>query len=401
MPELFGSYVIHEELGVGGMASVHLAESRGVDGVRQVALKRLFRHVADVPELLASFIDEARLARYLRHPNIARVYEFGRRGGVYFIALEFVPGPTVHQLMRHCRQHVGRIPISLVLEIVWQLCDALDHAHNLRDEAGEPLGIVHRDVSPHNLIVSSSGFVKLIDFGLAKAKHSSVQSQAGIIKGKLNYVAPEYIHGKLDARCDLWAVGVLLHEMLSGRRLFGADDDFATLEQVRSMPIAPPSKSNAAVSRELDEIVLTALQRDPARRWQSASKMRTALSTFSNLSPRLTKPQLSAWVEWAFSQRLEVREDSGVSALHDIIESGQIEEVSHREEEAPLVKRLPASSAAMMERRRESVASMHLVGAAMLHRRRRGPWLWIMLLLLAAAGGFGAAWRLGFVSIDW
>ena len=146
MAEKFGSYVIHEELGVGGMASVHLAESPAVKS--RVALKRLYPHVADIPELLAMFIDEARLARFLRHPNIARVYEFGRISGVYFIAFEFVPGPTVQQLQRQCDANVGPIPIPVVLEIGGQLCDALDHAHTLRDDAGQALGIVHRDVSP-------------------------------------------------------------------------------------------------------------------------------------------------------------------------------------------------------------------------------------------------------------
>src|SRR5690606_20752887 len=160
----------------------------------------------------------------------------------YSIAFEYGQGPTVQQLARHCDAHVGYIPIPIVLEIASQLCDALHHAHNLCDEEGLPLGIVHRDVTPHNLIVSTTGFVKLIDFGLAKAKQSSVESHSGIIKGKLSYVAPEYLDGQLDVRCDLWAVGVLLHELLTGRKLFDAPDNFGMLEQVRSMPIPPPSR---------------------------------------------------------------------------------------------------------------------------------------------------------------
>src|SRR5512140_1982418 len=164
--ERFGSYTIHEELGAGGMASVHRAEWRGPDGERRrVALKRLFPHVAENEEMVASFIDEARLARYLKHPNIAQVYEFGRFSGTYFIAFEYVPGTTVQQLERKCATHVGPIPIAVTLNIIGQLCDALDHAHNRSDEEGLPLGIVHRDISPHNLIVSNTGLVKLIDFG--------------------------------------------------------------------------------------------------------------------------------------------------------------------------------------------------------------------------------------------
>ena len=375
--EKFGSYVIHEELGVGGLASVHLAESAAIKS--RVALKRLFPHVAEIPELVASFVDEARLARYLRHPNIARVYEFGRIRGVYFIAFEFVPGPTVQQLQRQCNAHVGPIPIPVVLEIACQLCDALDHAHNLRDEAGQPLGIVHRDVSPSNLIVSTSGLVKLIDFGLAKTKQSSVQSQAGVIKGKLNYVAPEYLGGKLDARCDLWAVGVVLHELLTGRRLFDAPDGFITLERVRLMAIPPPSRSNREVPPDLDDIVLTALDRDPAHRWQNAAAMRNALTTHAR-QRSLTRKQLVGWIEWAFSQKQRLREDSAVSALHEIIESKQIVEVGA----------LPAISEAMIERRRESAAMLPPIGAAMLHRRTTSHWLWLVILLIVVAGIVGA-----------
>jgi serine/threonine protein kinase len=374
----FGSYEIYEELGAGGLASVHLARSPAIKA--PVALKRLYPHVASIRELVGSFIDEARLARYLRHPGIARVYEFGRLRGIYFIAFEFVPGPTLQQLQQHCSAHVGRIPIAVVLEIAYQLCDALDHAHNLRNELGLPLGIVHRDVSPSNVIVSSSGQVKLIDFGLAKTKQSSVQSQAGVIKGKLNYVAPEYLSGKLDARCDLWALGVVLYELLTGRRLFDAPEQGAILDRVRSLAIPPPSRANPEVPRDVDQIVLTALERNPDKRWQGAADMRAAIA--AHASRRITQQQLVAWVEWAFSQKQPQRDDSAVTALYEIIQSQQIESVAD----------LPAISEAMLERRRESVAMMPVLRAA--DRQRRGlgrwVWVWIAIALLVAAGA--AAW---------
>src|SRR6187551_273667 len=260
MPTRFGFYDIHEPLGAGGMAEVHLAEWHPPSGPpKRVALKRLYPHIAENPELVAMFIDEARLARYLNHPNIAQVYELGRIKGTYYIAFEFVQGPTVQQLARHCDAQVGYIPIPIVLEIGIQLCDALHHAHNLCDEDGLPLGIVHRDVTPQNLIVSTTGAVKLIDFGLAKAKQSSFESQSGIIKGKLSYVAPEYLDGRLDVRCDLWAVGVLLHELLTGNRLFGSEDELATLDRVRNMAIPPASRFRAEVASELDDILFKAL----------------------------------------------------------------------------------------------------------------------------------------------
>ena len=394
-PERFGSYLVHEELGAGGMATVHLAVGqRGAAQGKRVALKRLFPQVATIPELVASFIDEARLARYLRHPNIAQVYEFGRFSGVYFIAFEFVAGPTIEQLFRHCKEYVGPIPIPVVLHIGCQLLEALEHAHTMCDERGQHLGIVHRDVSPSNLIVSTTGLVKLIDFGLAKAKYSSVQSQAGIIKGKLSYVAPEYLGGKLDARCDLWAVGIVLHELLAGRRLFEATDGFATLERVRSMPIGPPSQHNAEVSRELDEIVLAALERDPARRWQTAAEMKTALERHAQARRPLGHAQLVAWVEWAFAQQQRLREDSSISALHEIMESGLLQPVGDSDDVVLLAKRLPASSAAMMERRRESVSMSPLVGQAMLHRRDASRlWLWLAALLVFLGAALGAYFK--------
>jgi serine/threonine-protein kinase len=384
MPTRFGPYTIHEALGAGGMASVHLADWHPAGGTpRRVALKRLFPHIAENPELVAMFIDEARLARYLRHPNIAQVYEFGRISGTYYIAFEFVQGPTVQQLARQCDAHVGYIPIPVVLEIGCQLCDALHHAHNLCDEEGLPLGIVHRDVSPQNLIMSTAGFVKLIDFGLAKAKQSSVESHSGIIKGKLHYVAPEYLDGTLDVRCDLWAVGVVLHELLAGRPLFEAPDNFAMVGRVRTMAIPPPSRFRAEVTSALDDIMFRALDRDPSRRWQNAASLRAALAAHAREYPPVTKSQLVTWVEWAFAQKHKAREDSGLSALHEILESGQIEAVD-LEDAASALDRLPATSAAVMERRRESVAAMP-VGEAMLRRHRRARmWPWLLAALAFA-----------------
>jgi eukaryotic-like serine/threonine-protein kinase len=373
MPERFASYEIYEKLGSGGLAAVHLAKSRHVSN--PVALKRLYPHIANVRELVGAFLDEARLAKYLRHPGIARVYEFGKLRGIYFIAFEFVPGPTLLQLQEHCAEYVGRIPVMVVLEIAYQLCDALDHAHNLKDELGLPLCIVHRDVSPSNVIVSNTGQVKLIDFGLAKTKQSTVHSQAGVIKGKLNYVAPEYLLGKLDARCDLWALGVVMYELLTGRRLFDAPEQETILDRVRSLPIPPPSRANPEVPPEVDRIVLTALTRDPERRWQRAGDMRDAIGQAA--AGRLTQKQFVSWVEWVFGQKQPLRrEDSGVSALHEIIQSQEVEVIGD----------LPAISEAMMERRRESVAMMPPLGAAMLQRRMSRRWMWLAVAAACAGG---------------
>ncbi len=322
-PEEFGSYLVYEQLGIGGMASVHVAESRSMGGFRKrVALKRLLAHAAENPELVQSFIDEARLVRYLKHANIAQTYDFGKVGDVYFMAMELVPGPTLTQLIRQCNSTLGVIPFPITMNLLIQICDALDYAHNLADEHGKPLGIIHRDVSPPNAIISNTGIVKLIDFGVAKAASSSNQTQVGTVKGKFSYMAPEYLSGKRpDARVDLWAVGAMAHELLTARQLFDADDDFRVIEQVKKAAIIPPSRRNPEVPRELDAVVMTALERDPARRWQSAAAMRTALADVAKeLQTVVSNEQLIQWVDYAFSQR-PPHEGSDLSQLIELLET--------------------------------------------------------------------------------
>jgi serine/threonine protein kinase len=304
--EVLGQYTLYERLGRGGMATVNRAEMRGIAGFRKpVALKRLHPHVAKDPSMLESFVHEARLASHLHHPNIAQTYDLGQAGDFYFIAMEYVPGPTLAQLLRRTAAAAVPIPIPIALAILSQLCDALDYAHNFCDEKGRPLGIIHRDVSPSNIMISSTGVVKLIDFGIAKAAGFGA-AEAGLIKGKLSYMAPEYASGgQLDLRADLFGLGVIAHEMLTGRSLFRATTDADTLLLLRALPIEPPSRWNPDVPADLDDIVLTALQRTPELRWQSAAAMQTAIrNVMGAFGPPVTNQQLIEWVEWAIQQRL-------------------------------------------------------------------------------------------------
>jgi serine/threonine-protein kinase len=291
---MFGPYAIHEQLGTGGMASVHRAERR-VNGVRQrVALKRMLPNAAEDPDLVKLFLDEARLVSLLRHRNIAEIYDFGRVGDDYFLAMELVAGPTLKQLLRHCAATVGIMPYPIALNLLIQVCDALAYAHDRTDAAGKPLHLVHRDVSPSNIVISSNGVVKLIDFGVAKT--ASTHTQAGIIKGKIGYIAPEYLNETgLDRRSDLWAVGVIAYELLCNQRLFTGEDDFETIRQIRSQVIEPPSQHNPDVPAELEAIVMTALERDPARRWQNANALRNALAGVAKPS---TTAEVMEWVDW-------------------------------------------------------------------------------------------------------
>jgi serine/threonine protein kinase len=297
-----GPYTLYERLGRGGMATVNRAEMRGLAGFRKaVALKRLHPHIAADPSMVQSFVHEARLASHLHHPNIAQTYDLGRAGDSYFIAMEYVPGPTLAQLLR--QSSAAAIPIPIALGILSQICDALDYAHNFCDASGKPLGIIHRDISPSNIIISSTGVVKLIDFGIARVADLD-EAEAGLIKGKLSYMAPEYLDGQLDLRADLFGLGVIAHELLTGRPLFHAKDDADTMTLLRALPIQPPSRWNPDVSDDLDDIVLTALQRTPELRWQSATAMRTALTNvMMSCGAPVTNQQLIEWVDRALQQQ--------------------------------------------------------------------------------------------------
>jgi serine/threonine-protein kinase len=420
--EEFGSYTVYEQLGVGGMASVHIAETRSAGGFRKrLALKRLLPHAAGDPDLVESFTHEARLARYLHHANIAQTYDFGQLGGTYFIAMELVAGPTLGQLIRQCKSTIGVIPFPITLNILCQVCDALEYAHNCVDETGAPLGIIHRDVSPPNVVISNSGIVKLIDFGLAKAKTAHVQTQVGTVKGKFRYLAPEYLSGKLDRRVDLWAVGVVAHELLTTHQLIDGDNDFAVLERVRSMPIDPPSRKNPDVPPELDAVVMTALQRDPDARWQTAAAMKKALvEVAAELQTQVTNQQLVQWVEWAFTQE-PAGERGEVSELIKMLEQPSkpaVTTTAHKSADkgsakpakggrkgraTSVVKRTEVRVGEPRERRplRQRMFSTPRIGAAIAKRRRAGTSRagTLFLLLLLVLVGTYAAWYYGYVTL--
>jgi serine/threonine protein kinase len=303
-PEAFGPYLVYEELGIGGMASVHRAEVIGIEGFkRAVALKRMLEHLSYNDDMVKSFVREARLASYMRHRNVAQTYELGKVGEIYFIAMELIEGFTLRDILKHCGQTTGPMPVPVALNIINQICDALDYAHNLSDESGQPLGIIHRDVSPSNIIVAEGGCVKLIDFGIAKASAQGMQTMSGTIKGKFGYMAPEYIGGSIDPRADLFAIGVIAHELLTNRPLFSGPDDMDTLNRVMKMEIQPPSKSNPLVPPEIDDVVMTALERDPEKRWQHATALRNAMTTLTRrLGLVVQDAQVIEWVAWALEQ---------------------------------------------------------------------------------------------------
>src|SRR5688572_1337928 len=237
MGTMFGKYELLERLGKGGMAEVYLARLAGPMGVsRYVALKRMLPDIAN-DRVSQMFIDEVRLAVRLTHPNIVAVYDFGQEGETYFLAMEFVEGRDVHQILKYAsRQRPPTIDIESTLYIIGQVARGLDYAHRLTDAQGRPAQIVHRDVSPANIMVTFSGDVKLADFGIARAAQHmrSTNTEAGEIKGKIRYMSPEQARGEtLDHRTDLFALGTVLLELITLRPAFAGETDIASLLQVQ------------------------------------------------------------------------------------------------------------------------------------------------------------------------
>ncbi len=319
--ELFGPYVVYERLGVGGMASVHRARELGIEGFeRIVALKRLLPHLAEDATFIKSFVREAKLASLLHHVNIVQIFELGRVGTQYFISMEHIDGKDLRKILRQARRHAGPPPIGVTLGLLLQLCDALDYAHTLPGEDGVPLGLVHRDVSPSNILINRAGYLKVIDFGIAKAQSTQLKTQTGRVKGKLAYMAPEAVSGReLDARSDVFAAGVIAHELLTARPLFACKNEYQTLLRVQRGDILPPSTHNRSVPAELDTIVLRALSRDPNERYDSAAAFREDLLEFrAKYQLAATHREIGSWIDWAFS----VAEASTEYSLpHDRIET--------------------------------------------------------------------------------
>jgi len=307
-PEVFGKYLLIERVSVGGMAEVFKAMAVVISGFQKVlAIKRVLPHVAEDAEFIRMFVDEANIAGQLHHANIVQIYDLGAIGESYFIAMEYVEGRDLRAVYDRVKKTRQPIPIHMAAFVAAQMLAGLDHAHRKTDGALRPLNIVHRDVSPPNVLLSYMGDVKLIDFGIAKAAKKISKTQAGVLKGKFGYMSPEQVRGMpVDGRSDLFSVGIILHEMLAGHRLFVGESDFATLEKVRGMPIEPPGRINSGVPPELDAIVMRALERDVARRYPSASEMLHDLQRYLYAqTPVFAEANLAAWMREQFPEEME------------------------------------------------------------------------------------------------
>jgi serine/threonine protein kinase len=289
-------YYLMEKISQGGMAEIFKGLSYDVDGIKKtVCIKKILPHIAASKEFIDSLIDEAKTAVKLVHGNIAQTYDLGKVGEDYFMVMEYVDGKSLSQIHKRCEARGELIPIQFLTYFISEVLSGLDYIHRRTDESGSPLGIVHRDMSPQNIMVSFSGTVKIIDFGIAKSGFRVGATDAGILKGKFAYMSPEQAYGDLiDNRSDIFSVGIMFHEMLSGRRLFKGQDSRETIRNVRRAKVEPPSSARPDVPDELDRIVTKALSKDRRRRYALASEMQSDLVKFLHTTYPDFKPSDAA-----------------------------------------------------------------------------------------------------------
>jgi serine/threonine protein kinase len=295
--ERYGRYRLRGILGQGGMGRLYVAEeSEGDTSGRIVALKRILPHLADSPHFRDMFLREARVITRLKHNNIVATHEFGEIEGSYFVSMEYLPGEDLATVWERCRKG-PLMPITVVMALVEQAATGLHYAHEARDSGGRPLGLVHRDVNPANLFVTYEGVVKLLDFGIAKNSSAPQRTAPGIFKGTYGYCAPEQVvGGNVDRQTDVFCLGIVFWELLTGRQLFDDGNQVTTIDAVRSRRIDPPSALRADVPPEVDAIVLRALDRDRRKRFVSAHQMVGELRALSRQLPMPASKEIGSWL---------------------------------------------------------------------------------------------------------
>jgi serine/threonine protein kinase len=307
-PQPFGKYVLVDKIATGGMAEIFKAQSFSHGGFEHLlVIKRILEHLSDDDEFVEMFIDEAKVSVALQHPNIIRIYDFGKLINNYFIAMECVEGKDVRDLLRRLAKLRRLCPWEYSLFVALEASKGLQYAHTKSDMRGRPYRIVHRDMSPSNILISYDGEVKIADFGIAKAAFNNYNTNGGVLKGKYEYMSPEQAGGEsLDHQSDLFSLGIVLHEMLTGRRLFRTGSDVETLEKIRGTPVEPPSKFNNAISPEVDRIVLKLLSIDRKKRYPSAAALTADLRPLLASTPsHQLSSDLANFVQEVFASEIQ------------------------------------------------------------------------------------------------
>jgi len=391
---VLGRYQLLKEIAIGGMAEIHVAKQTGVEGFEKlVVIKKILPQFARDPHFVKMFLNEARLAARLSHPNVVHIYDLGYANGVYYIAMEYIHGENLSGVTYACRQQKRTIPLEHVLKMVSQVCEGLHYAHTKTDVQGKPLGIVHRDVSPQNVLISYEGVVKLVDFGVAKAAtRYDEDTRAGLIKGKLAYMSPEQISGEpMDSRSDIFSLGIVLWELCTGRRLFGRFEPAVILQKIAEAEVPPPSKANKRILSDLDSIVMRCLQQDRDRRYQSAFQMHIAIEEFMKKQGLSSSTlHLGRFMRTLFRKKLEddekVREAEVSGAGLEAELFADLEPTKEASSGAKAIEELfPTAPPTTGEREPVEVSDEDIIGAP---KKRWGMWIFI-LLLLAALGIVG------------
>lgn len=336
-------YRVIEKLESGGMAEVFRAESEGLQGFRkQVAIKRVLPHLSEKKKFISMFLDEARLSAMLSHSNCVQVFDIGVGDNAFFIVMEFVEGANLKNIVESIKKSGRQFPVSAAALICHEICKGLSYAHEIRDPTGALLNLVHRDMSPPNVLITKYGEVKIVDFGLAKASSQLEKSEPGIIKGKFSYLSPEAAMGQeVDARTDIFAVGIILWELLTQQRLFLGETDFQTVKRVQQAVVPPVAQFNRQVPPQMEQIVLKALARDPGARYQTAKELGQDLNKFMfGYGQAISTYDIAVLVQGAMRDRQRSRPQQP-SIIDKLIEEALLEFTSLTED-----GRAPSASSA-------------------------------------------------------
>lgn len=354
-PKQFGKYYLIEKIAVGGMAEIYKAKTFGVDGFEKLlAIKRILPHCAADKDFITMLIDEAKLTVSLSHANIVQVYDLGKIGDDYFISMEYIHGINLRDIMYRCRETQRPIPPEISVYIIAEVCKGLDYAHRKSDAQGQPLNIIHRDISPQNILLSYEGEVKIVDFGIAKAAMNISHTMAGILKGKIAYMSPEQALGKaIDNRTDIFSAGILLYEMLSNSKLYTGESQFEVLKKIRTTKIEE-EKLPGTIPQPLKWVVAKALAYKSDDRFQNAGDLQIELtkflySTYLDFSPR----KLAAFIKELFSSELKEEQmrraretalESQTASL-SVAEGAKQMEIVHRETSVTPIEPRPPETA--------------------------------------------------------
>jgi serine/threonine-protein kinase len=300
----YGKYVLVRKLAEGGMAEIFLAKQRGPEGFeRNVVIKRMLKHLSDEPDFVTMFLDEARLAAQLGHPNIVQLHDLGYADGFYFICMEYLPGEDLAGILRAAVRQKIQIPIDIAVRSIAAAAQGLHFAHEFADESGKPLNIVHRDISPSNVFLTYQGQIKVLDFGIAKAEIRIARTATGVVKGKYNYMSPEQARGEnVDRRADIHALGVVLYEALTLTKPFARENDMALLNAILSHDFAPPHNQRPDVAPGLERVILKAMSAKPEERYQTAREMAVELAGFVSPGAPSAEVQVSDFMARLFGE---------------------------------------------------------------------------------------------------